>query len=53
MPPAWFRGGKVKPGAGIAGWITLRKPSGETLVVHPTDMLDEIDIAANGILFRL
>ena len=52
MTPAYFRGGKVKPGAGIAGWITLRKPSGATLEIRPTDMLDEIDISVNGILFR-
>lgn len=52
MTPAYFRKGKVKPGSGIAGWITLRKPSGGKLEVRPTDMLDEVDIPVNGILFR-
>lgn len=48
----YFRKGKVKPGSGIAGWITLRQPSGGKLEVHPTDMLDEVDIPVNGVLFR-
>jgi hypothetical protein len=52
MSPAYFRKGKVKPGPGIAGWITLRKPSGGKLEVRPTDMLGEFDIPVNGILFR-
>jgi len=52
MTPAYFHKGKVKPGPGLAGWITLRKPSGAKLEVRPTDMLDEVDIPVNGILFR-
>ena len=52
MSAAYFRKGKVKPGSGIAGWITLRKPSGGKLEVRPTDMLDEVDIPVNGVLFR-
>ena len=52
MSAAYFRKGKVKPGAGIAGWITLRKPSGGKLEVRPTEMLDEVDILVNGVLFR-
>ncbi len=44
--------GKVKPGTGIAGWITLRNSSGGKLEIHPTDMLDEIDIPVNGVVFR-
>ena len=52
MTPAFFHKGKVKPGPGLAGWVTLRKPSGAKLEVRPTDMLDEIDIPVNGILFR-
>jgi hypothetical protein len=39
MSAAYLRKGKVKPGTGIAGWITLRKPSGGKLEVRPTDML--------------
>ena len=52
MSAAYFRKGKVKPGSGIAGWITLRKPSGGKLEVRPTEMLDEVDILVNGVLFR-
>jgi hypothetical protein len=52
MTPAIFHKGKVKPGPGLAGWITLRKPSGAKLEVRPTDMLDEVDIPVMGILFR-
>lgn len=43
---------KVKSGSGIAGWITLRQPKGATLDVRPADMLDEIDIPLDGVLFR-
>ena len=52
MSAAYLRKGKVKPRSGIAGWITLRKPSGGKLEVRPTDMLDEVDILVNGVLFR-
>jgi hypothetical protein len=52
MSAAYFRKGKVKQGSGIAGWITLRKPSGGKLEVRPTEMLDEVDILVNGVLFR-
>ena len=52
MSTAYLRNGKVKPGSGIAGWITLRQPKGGKLEVHPTDMLDEVDIPVNGVLFR-
>ena len=52
MSAAYLRKGKVRPGSGIAGWITLRKPSGGKLEVRPTDMLDEVDIPVNGVLFR-
>ena len=48
----FFRKGNIKPGSGIAGWITLRQPKGAKLEVHRTDMLDEIDIPVNGAVFR-
>ena len=48
----YLRKGKVKAGSGLAGWITLRKPSGGKLEVRSTDMLDEVDILVNGVLFR-
>lgn len=44
--------GKIKPGSGMAGWITLREPKGGKLEVHAADMLDEIDIPVNRVLFR-
>lgn len=52
MSVMYFRKGKIKPGSGIAGWITLRQPNGGKLEVHSTDMLGEVDIPVNGILFR-
>ena len=52
MSSAYFRKGKVKPGSGIAGWITLRQPKSGKLDVHPTDMLDEVDIPVKGVVFR-
>jgi hypothetical protein len=51
-PDIYLRKGKVKPGSTIAGWVTLRRPSTSKLEVHPTDMLGEIDIPVNGVLFR-
>jgi hypothetical protein len=51
-PGAYLRKGKVKQGSTIAGWITLRQPKGSKLEVHPADMLDEVDIPVNGIVFR-
>lgn len=52
MSGGYFHKGKVKPGSGIAGWITLRQPNGGKLEVHPADMLDEVDIPVNGVVFR-
>lgn len=52
LSAVYFRKGKVKTGAGMAGWITLRQPKSGALEVHPSDMLDEVDIPVNGILFR-
>ena len=49
---AYLLKSKVKSGSGVAGWITLRRPKGVNLDVHPADMLDEIDIPINGVLFR-
>jgi hypothetical protein len=51
-PDLYFRKGKVKPGSAITGWVTLRQPSAAKLEVHPTDMLGEVDIPVNGVLFR-
>ena len=52
MSSAYLRKGKVKPGSGIAGWITVRQPKGGKVEVHPADMLDEVDIPVNGVVFR-
>ncbi len=51
-PDIYLRKGTVKPGSTIAGWVTLRRPSASKLEVHPTDMLGEIDIPINGVMFR-
>lgn len=51
-PDIYLRKGKLKPGSTIAGWVTLRRPGASKLEVHPTDMLGEIDIPINGVLFR-
>jgi hypothetical protein len=52
VPSAYLRKSKVKSGSGVAGWITLRQPKGANLNVHPADMLDEIDVPIDGVLFR-
>ena len=39
-------------GMGVAGWITLRQTKGRKLEIHPADMLDEIDVPVDGVLFR-
>ncbi len=51
-PDIYFRKGKVKPGSAITGWVTLRRPGAAKLEIHPTDMLGEIDIPVNGVVFR-
>ncbi len=51
MSAAYLRNLKVKPGVGVAGWITLRQPKRAKLEVRPIDMLDEVDIPVNGVLF--
>jgi hypothetical protein len=51
-PSAYLRKTKIKPGEKIAGWVSLQKPSGVKLEIHPTDMLDEINIPVNGTIFR-
>ncbi len=49
---SYLRRSKVKKGDKIAGWVALRQAKGAKLEVHPTDMLDEIDIPVNGVIFR-
>ncbi len=51
MSAAYLRKGKVKPGAEIAGCITLRNSSGGKLQIRPTDMLDEVDIRPQTLVF--
>jgi hypothetical protein len=51
-PDIYLRKGRVKPGSTIAGWVTLRQPGAARLEVHPTDMLGEVDVPVNGVLFR-
>jgi hypothetical protein len=51
-PSAYLRKAKIKQGEKTAGWVALRQPKGSKLEVHSTDMLDEVDIPVNGIVFR-
>ena len=50
--PVFMEHAKVKQGSKAAGLVYFRKPRGSKVEVHPTDMLDEIDIPVNGITFR-
>jgi hypothetical protein len=50
--PVFLAHAKVKQGSRAAGLVYFRKPRGSKFEVHPTDMLDEIDIPINGIVFR-
>ena len=52
VPAAYLRKSKIKQGEKIAGWVALRQPKGSRLEVHPADMLDEVNIPVNGIVFR-
>lgn len=51
-PPSYLGKTKIKQGQKIAGWVALRQPKGSKLEIHPTDMLDEINILVNGTTFR-
>lgn len=51
-PAVYLRHGKVKQGATIFGWIIFRQPKTAKTQIHPTDMLDEIDIPVNGMRYR-
>jgi hypothetical protein len=51
-PAAYLHKSKIKQGEKTVGWVVLRPPKGSKLEVHPTDMLDEIDIPVNGTVFR-
>jgi len=50
--PVFLAHAKVKQGSRAAGLVYFRKPRGSKFEVHPADMLDEIDIPVNGIVFR-
>lgn len=52
IPATYLHRSKVKQGNKIAGWVILRQAKGPKLEVHPADMLDEVDIPVNGIVFR-
>ncbi len=51
-PLAFLNKTTLKQGAGIAGLVYFRKPKGAKIQVAPTDMLGEIDIPVNGVVFR-
>lgn len=50
--PVLLERAKLQQGSKAAGMVYFRKPRGSKLQVNPTDMLDEIDIPVNGIIFR-
>jgi hypothetical protein len=49
---AYLRRSKVKPGEKVVGWVVLRQTKGAKIEVHSADMLGEVDIPVNGIVFR-
>jgi hypothetical protein len=51
-PRVYLEPAKVKQGSKAAGLVYFRKPKGSKIQVNPADMLDEIDIRLNGIVFR-
>jgi hypothetical protein len=51
-PAAYLRKHKVKQGEKIAGWVALRPAKGTSVEVHPNEMLDEVNIPVNGVVFR-
>ena len=51
-PLVFLHKATLKQGAGAAGLVFFRKPKGAKIQVSPSDMLDQIDIAVNGLVFR-
>jgi hypothetical protein len=52
IPVGYLRRSKIKQGAKIVGWVALRPAKGTKPDVQSADMLDEVDIPVNGIVFR-
>ena len=52
LPATFLRRSKIKKGDKVAGWVALRPAKGAHVEVHATNMLDEIDIPVNGVIFR-
>ena len=50
--PVFLHAGKLKQGSKAAGLVYFRKPKGSKVQVNPADMLAEIDIPVNGVVFR-
>jgi len=50
--PVFLEPAKLKQGSKTSGLVYFRKPKGSKVQVNPTDMLGEIEIRVNGILFR-
>ena len=51
-PALYLHSGKVQQGGKIFGWVTFRPAKGAKLEVHATDMLSEINIPVNGVVYR-
>jgi hypothetical protein len=52
VPATYLRKSKVKQGEKVAGWVALRPAKGSKVEVKPTDMLDEVNVLVNGVVFR-
>lgn len=50
--PTYLRESKLKQGEKVAGWVALRPAKETTVEVKPSDMLDEVNIPVNGVVFR-
>ncbi len=50
--PTYLRETKLKQGEKVAGWVALRPAKDTTVEVKPGDMLDEVNIPVNGVVFR-
>jgi hypothetical protein len=52
IPVGYLHRGNIKQGGKIVGWVVLRQAKRTKLDVHSTDMLDEVDIPVNSVVFR-
>ncbi len=51
-PAIFLHPATLKQGEGVSGFVFFRKPKKAKVEITPTGMLDQIDIAVNGLVFR-